>query len=95
MADQLDVNGYLDGGADDRHWITVSEIVKPGNKIKLNYGNKHNPNNMILHILTIVDECHVVFKKWLKHKKRWHYEVEPNYFFFWRVREGVAKKQRK
>lgn len=58
----------------------LERLVMPGAKVKLFFG-EGNINNATLHIRAIIDEDQVVFKRWLKHKKYWLYEVKDMYFF--------------
>lgn len=58
----------------------LERLVMPGAKVKLFFGDG-NINNATLHIRAIIDEDQVVFKRWLKHKQYWLYEVKDMYFF--------------
>ena len=55
-------------------------LVMPGNSLRIYYGDG-NLNNKIIHIRSIVDEEYIVLRTWLKHKKRWSYEVKSVYCF--------------
>jgi len=53
----------------------LDELIKPGSKLYIDYG-EGNRNNRIIHIRAIVDEEWVVSRTWWKSKRRWHYVIE-------------------
>ena len=62
-----------------RNKMTLDELLTPGNKLKINYG-ENNWNNKTIHIVTVV-EGQVVYKYWLKHKQHWEYIVDSKFYF--------------
>tara|TARA_Y100001935_G_C17050726_1_gene381873 strand:+ start:160 stop:408 length:249 start_codon:yes stop_codon:yes gene_type:complete len=57
---------------------SLKRLIKPGKKFRAYYG-ENNPNNVLYHVRAIVDDDYVVVKHWVKHKKRWSYEVITTY----------------
>ena len=67
----------------------LQKIVIPGAKIRFFQGEGHICN-ALLHIKTIVDGDQVVFKRWLKYKQCWLYEVKSMYYF--ELRQDILTK---
>jgi hypothetical protein len=53
--------------------------IKIGSKYRI-FFSPGNLNNKVIHVLAIVDDDQIVYKYWLKHKNRWYYTVEDEYF---------------
>ena len=71
----------------------VKEIVVPGRRLYLFY-NKGNLNNKIIHIRSFVDEEYIVFKTWLKHRRRWEYSIEHACYFYAKLEYGFLLKNK-
>lgn len=53
--------------------------LRVGHKVRLFYG-QFNRNNCTLHIRGEIDG-NIIVRFWLRHKKRWRYEVKDIYYF--------------
>lgn len=71
--------------------IVKEVFIKTGEKWKIDF-SKGNLNNKTIHIRAIVDEEYIVYKHWLKRKKRWDYAIERYYFFKLIYEQGCFKK---
>ena len=71
--------------------VPLKKLIKPGKKIRVYYGKGHHAN-VLYHIRAIVDEHYVVVKSWVKHKKRWSYEVHPMFWFEMLQEQGLLYK---
>ena len=71
----------------------LDELIKPGSKLYIDYG-EGNRNNRLIHIRAIVDDEWVVSRRWLKHKRRWHYEVEDIFWYEMLHENGRLKTEK-
>ena len=69
----------------------LEKLLIPDQKLRIDYG-AGNFNNRLIHIRVVVDEHQVVYKTWLKHKKRWSYRVDDTYYFYYLLQGGKLKK---
>jgi len=69
--------------------IKIPDDLQPGNSFRIYY-NEGNPNNCIIHIRGIVDDM-IVFRWYNRHKRRWMYAIESQYFFETR-NDGVLRR---
>ena len=91
MAEELKIEDWLEGIEADDHWFSVKRLIMPGAKLRIDYG-EGNLNNKLIHIRAILDDHYIVYRYWLKHKKRWDYVVEWDYWFFLLVKDGNIVK---
>lgn len=68
----------------------VLDMVQPGKAVRLAFPPP-NVNNEIRHIRAVVDDECVVFRVWLKHKKRWVYRCDDLIYYQILWREGFLK----
>ena len=47
-----------------------------------------------IHILAIVDECHVVYKWYDRHRQWWHYEVDHVHDLTWKIEFAEGQKDK-
>jgi hypothetical protein len=65
--------------------------IRKGDILHLFY-QKGNPNNKRIHVIAIIEaEKLIVSKHWLKHKKRWCFEVSECSCFWHSFRGGYMK----
>jgi len=67
-----------------KNCVNINSIT-PGDSLYFYYG-ANNINNRKIHIIARVtdrdtDVGLIVYKYWLRHKKRWYYHAEPTYIF--------------
>jgi len=72
----------------------LMDMLTIGSKIRLYYG-KDNPNNKLYHIRAFIDDEWIVYRLWLKHKKRWHYGIEHLWHFHFAFEAGLLKREGK
>jgi hypothetical protein len=65
--------------------------IKPYDMWRIDFG-PNNLNNELLHIRAIVDDNVVVYRTWLRHKRRWRYSAKYFQEFEWLMERGVMKR---
>jgi hypothetical protein len=76
---------------DEKVLDKLDKLLKPNQKLRIDYG-ANNFNNKTIYIRAVVDEYQVVYKTWYKHKKRWSYQIEDIYYFYFLLKGGNLKK---
>lgn len=66
------------------------KLLQPGTIFRL-FFYKGNLNNYRGHVLAIVDEEHIVIKRWARSKQRWWYFVEHASLFSLYIHGGALK----
>ncbi len=65
--------------------------IKPGQVWRLNFG-KRDFRNRRIHVRGIIDEHVIVICEWSYRKKRWFYQTESVWFFFYNKERLIMVK---
>jgi hypothetical protein len=68
--------------------MEINLSIKPGDKIKINFGKKHH-NNKLYHVLGVFDETQIACKYYWGF--RWYYKFENIYYFQLLKNDGLLE----
>lgn len=69
-------------------------MITTGSVLRINYG-EGNVNNCTVHICAILEGQQVIYRRWLRSKKNWHYMTESMNYFKSLADNGNLKRLRK
>lgn len=87
---KLNLKQYSGTSEEDKHLLKLEKIIKKGKSFNVFY-DEGNPNNKKIHIREVIDGEYIVYKQWVKRKKKWDYYVEHFYYFFLLVKSNYLK----